>query len=245
MAEQEREFEELLAPAAVAKALGISVATLRKYSLIVEKVTANKKHYQRNKQKARLYSQEDLADLKAFHKLAKNHGLTLQEAARQVFAVSDKKEEDLKKEQQEAQQNAVLDTQQLGKLLSALQTTIASQNNAIQALEKQVSQITQQNKELLQNQKQLQAPQDKNDRIAAMPDISGVVTDDEEIPATPEEKRKQVEADSKKTREEVRQEIMAKSKENEEKRQASANVHRTLQDMQIPRKRHWWQRFLN
>lgn len=235
MAEKKRKFEELLAPAAVAKELGISVATLRKYSLIVEKTTADKKHYQRNKQKARLYTQQDLADLRAFHKLAKNHGLTLQEAARQIFAVSDKKETDALKKAP----TTMMNTNQVVQLLSALQSTIANQNNAIQALQAQVKQITQQNEELLKNQKQLQAP--------PMPDISGIVDDDlpPQEPATPQQKREQVKADAKKTRKEVRQEIMAKSKKNEEKRQANANVHRTLQDMQIPSKQHWWQRFLN
>lgn len=40
-------------------------------------------------------------------------------------------------------------------------------------------------------------------------------------------------------------EILAKAKENAKKR-ATANVHRTLEDMQVPvAKKHWWQRFLN
>ena len=43
-------FEELEAPAKTAEELHISVATLRKYSLIVEKVTGNKDYYERTKQ---------------------------------------------------------------------------------------------------------------------------------------------------------------------------------------------------
>lgn len=91
MTSNKHEFEELAAPAAAAKELGISVATLRKYSLIVEKVTGNAEYYERTKQKARLYSKKDIKDLDDFHKLSKNNGLTLQEAARQIFAVSEKK----------------------------------------------------------------------------------------------------------------------------------------------------------
>ncbi len=84
-------FEELEAPAKTAEELHISVATLRKYSLIVEKITGNKDYYERTKQKSRLYSAKDIEDLKAFKALSKKADLTLQEAARQVFAVSDKK----------------------------------------------------------------------------------------------------------------------------------------------------------
>ena len=39
MTTNKHDFEELAAPKAAAQELGISVATLRKYSLIVEKVT--------------------------------------------------------------------------------------------------------------------------------------------------------------------------------------------------------------
>ena len=75
-------FEELEAPAKTAEELHISVATLRKYSLIVEKVTGNKDYYERTKQKSRLYSAKDIEDLKAFKALSKKADLTLQEAAR-------------------------------------------------------------------------------------------------------------------------------------------------------------------
>ena len=91
MTTNKHDFEELAAPKAAAQELGISVATLRKYSLIVEKVTGNADYFARTKQKARLYHQKDIDDLKAFHRLSKNSGLTLQEAARQIYAVSEKK----------------------------------------------------------------------------------------------------------------------------------------------------------
>ena len=54
------DFEELAAPKAAAEELGISVATLRKYSLIVEKVTGNPNYFARTKQKARLYHQKNI-----------------------------------------------------------------------------------------------------------------------------------------------------------------------------------------
>ena len=138
-------FEELEAPAKTAEELHISVATLRKYSLIVEKVTGNKDYYERTKQKSRLYSAKDIEDLKAFKALSKKADLTLQEAARQIFAVSDKKAEEAKKaakvQKEVATKTATVDADQVVKLLTMLQNTIASQNQAIQDLQKQVARV--------------------------------------------------------------------------------------------------------
>ena len=131
MTTNKHDFEELAAPKAAAKELGISVATLRKYSLIVEKVTGNSNYFARTKQKARLYHQKDIDDLKAFHHLSKNSGLTLQEAARQIYAVSEKGEEPKVKEPVHYTANDVMDTQQVVKLLNTLQKTISNQNEAI------------------------------------------------------------------------------------------------------------------
>lgn len=139
-------FEELEAPAKTAEELHISVATLRKYSLIVEKVTGNKDYYERTKQKARLYSAKDIEDLKAFKALSKKSDLTLQEAARQVFAISDKKTEEAKKsaklQKEVATNTATVDADQVVKLLTMLQNTIASQNKAIEDLQKQVAPLS-------------------------------------------------------------------------------------------------------
>lgn len=234
--------KELFAPAATAKELKISVATLRKYSLIVEKVTGKNDYYQRTKQKARLYSKQNIADLKAFHQLARTRGLTLQEAAQQIFGITDKKSEDKKKQDAAEQQQAeaLLDTHQVVNLLKALQQTITSQNQAIMSLQKQVNEISAQNKTLLDEQKKLAAPNE--DKFAELPDISGVVTDDDNDEPSAEEKREQVQADTNKSKAEVHDEILSKSKENAAKR-ASENVHRTLADMQLPKKKHWWDIF--
>ena len=182
MTTNKHDFEELAAPKAAAKELGISVATLRKYSLIVEKVTGNSNYFARTKQKARLYHQKDIDDLKAFHHLSKNSGLTLQEAARQIYAVSEKGEEPKVKEPVRYTSNDVMDTQQVVKLLNTLQKTISNQNEAISSLQKQLNVIQKQNEDLIEAQKQLAAPKDNSDKIAALPDISGVVDDDDEKP---------------------------------------------------------------
>lgn len=238
------DFEELAAPKAAAEKLGISVATLRKYSLIVEKVTGNPNYFARTKQKARLYHQKDIDDLKAFHRLSKNSGLTLQEAARQIYAVSDKKDEKPKEEPKKATpytSRDVMDTKEVVKLLNTLQQTISNQNEAISSLQKQLNVIQKQNQDLIEAQKQLAAPKDNSDKIAALPDISGMVSDDEPK-KNAAEKREEVKEDMHKSQEEMHDEIISKAKENAKKR-ATANVHRTLEDMQLPeRKEHWWQR---
>ena len=238
------DFEELGAPKAAAEELGISVATLRKYYLIVEKVTGNPNYFARTKQKARLYHQKDIDDLKAFHLLSKNSGLTLQEAARQIYAVSDKKDEKTKEEPKKATpytSRDVMDTKEVVKLLNTLQQTISNQNEAISSLQKQLNVIQKQNQDLIEAQKQLAAPKDNSDKIAALPDISGMVSDDEPKKDAAE-KREEVKEDMHKSQEEMHDEIISKAKENAKKR-ATANVHRTLEDMQLPeRKEHWWQR---
>lgn len=241
MTTNKHNFEELAAPKAAAKELGISVATLRKYSLIVERVTGKADYFARTKQKARLYHQKDIDDLKAFHRLSKNSGLTLQEAARQIYAVSEKDETPVAKTKTEYTPQDVMDTQQVVKLLNTLQKTISNQNEAISSLQKQLNVIQKQNEDLIKAQKQLAAPKDNTDKIEALPDISGIVPDDKK-PKDPEEKREEVKEDMHKSQAEMHDEIISKAKENAKKR-ATANVHRTLEDMQLPeQKEHWWQR---
>lgn len=232
MTSNKHDFEELDAPAAAAEKLGISVATLRKYSLIVEKVTGNKDYFERSKQRARLYHKKDIDDLDDFHNLSKTAGLTLEEAARQIYAVSDKKTADERREAKSKPKNELMDGHQVAKLLGALQQTIANQNEAIDRLQKQLNRI----------EKQLEAPKDVDDKIAAMPDISGIVTEDDEKEESQDDKRQKVLEDKNKSEEELHDEIINKAKENAKKR-AKANVHRTLEDMQLhTTKKHWWQR---
>ena len=257
MSEDKHNFEELTAPSATAKHLHISVATLRKYSLIVEKVTGKPDYYARTKQNARLYSKQDVQDLEDFHKLAQDNGLTLQEAAQQVFAVTAKKDKPEKTEDDKKQK--VMSTSQMVKLLNALQQTIGQQNTALSNLQKQLDHIEKQNKQLLEKQKELKKPASKTtsseDDFSVLPDISGIVTNADDItdvdempdtkPLTAAEKRAQVAQDEEKSSEQMHEEILAKAKENAEKG-ASANTHRTLADMQVePEKTHWWQRFLD
>lgn len=251
MTKDKHDFEELTAPAATAKELQISFATLRKYSLIVEKVAGKPDYYARTKQNARLYSKKDVQDLKDFHKLAQENGLTLQEAAQQIFAVSDKSAKE--SNAVDEPNNEVMSTPQVMKLLNALQQTIGQQNSALAKLQKQLNRIEKQNKDLLTRQKELENSSAKEADFASLPDISGIVTDDlatapifaeENKPLTPAEKRAQVANDEQKSSKEVHDEILSKAQENAQK--STVNAHRTLSDMQVePEKKHWWQKFID
>lgn len=73
-------------PAQLAKSLHISVPTLRKYSLLIEKITDNRRYFARNKQNVRTYSEANLKDLQHLVTLSKQKNMTLQSAAQQIFA---------------------------------------------------------------------------------------------------------------------------------------------------------------
>lgn len=234
MTKDEHDFEELTAPAATAKELQISVATLRKYSLIIEKVTSKPNYYARTKQNARLYSKKDIQDLKDFHKLAQDNGLTLREAAQQIFAISDKNQESHEKDDDKKQE--VMTASQVMKLLTALQQTIGQQNAALKKMQKQLNQVEKQNQDLLTKQQKLGTSTANEDDFASLPDISGIVADNNLT--------SKIDDDGAKSSEQVHEEILSKAKENAEKQ--VVNEHRTLSDMQVEtEKKHWWQKFFD
>jgi DNA-binding transcriptional MerR regulator len=243
MASDKHNFEELTAPAATAKKLHVSVATLRKYSLIVERVTGRPDYYPRTKQKARLYSKQDVQDLQDFHKLAQENGLTLQEAAQQIFAVSEQNQNSIGGI--DSHNQGTMTAPQTMKLLNALQQTIMQQNTALKDLQEQLNRIEAQNKELLEK-----SNNQEHDLTTYLPDISGIVDNDLDDQKDPEsitvaEKRSQIIHDQHKSSEQVHEEILAKAQENAQK-SSTSNEYRTLADMQLePEKSHWWQRFLN
>ncbi len=83
---------KFLTPAQAAEILGISVATLRKYSLIVEHSTNNPGYFERNKQNNRLYTQKNLDDFNKMVELGHGPKMTLQSAAAQIYPISDDSE---------------------------------------------------------------------------------------------------------------------------------------------------------
>ncbi|MEW1746833.1 transcriptional regulator [Lactobacillus gasseri] len=214
-------FEELEAPAKTAEELHISVATLRKYSLIVEKVTGNKDYYERTKQKSRLYSAKDIEDLKAFKALSKKA-----EEAKKAAKV----------QKEVATKTATVDADQVVKLLTMLQNTIASQNQAIQDLQKQVARVEAQNKKLIDRSHQLAEPESTDSQ--------------KEVQSNKDQEAANKITEEQKSDQEVHEEILRKARENEEKRRkqkVEENIHRTLAQMQIrpKKKHHWWDRFFN
>lgn len=82
----------LLTPAQAAKDLGISVATLRKYSLIVERTTKNNQYFERNSQNNRLYTSKNIEDFKEMVKLSHGPKMTLETSAMQIYPTADVKE---------------------------------------------------------------------------------------------------------------------------------------------------------
>lgn len=77
--------EALYRPAEVAEKLDISVATLRKYSLLVEKETHQESYFMRNDQNTRMYHDQDVADFETLIKQSKETGVTLQQAVQEIF----------------------------------------------------------------------------------------------------------------------------------------------------------------
>lgn len=100
----------LLTPAQAAKDLGISVATLRKYSLIVERTTDNSKYFERNSQNNRLYTQKNIEDFKEMVKLSHGPKMTLETSAAQIYPVTEENKQAEVKQDDE---------------ISKMQTTIA------------------------------------------------------------------------------------------------------------------------
>ena len=273
--------EKMLVTSQVAKQLGISVATLRKYSSEIEQVTGNHMYFVRNNKQSRMYTPQNVRLLQTVLTLINQKKLPYKEAISQLFEVhaSDKMPQvnkvnssynmiDAKQvvqllgmlqktiEQQNvaisglkaqmeqlSQQNSqlfevhasdkmpqvnkvnssynMIDAKQVVQLLGMLQKTIEQQNVAISGLKAQMEQLSQQNSQLLID---LNSKKDKevDPKILAMPDISGV----EPI-------------NSSESAETIHEEILRKARENQQKH-PNITMHRTLADMQLKDKHHWW-----
>ncbi|MFD1417752.1 MerR family transcriptional regulator [Companilactobacillus keshanensis] len=81
--------ENFLTPAQAAKELGISVATLRKYSLIVEHTTENANYFERNSQNNRLYTSTNLDGFKKMVELGHEPKMTLDLAAQKIYPTTE------------------------------------------------------------------------------------------------------------------------------------------------------------
>ena len=131
----------LLTPAQAAKDLGISVATLRKYSLIVEKTTANSKYFERNSQNNRLYTQKNIDDFKEMVKLSHGPKMTLETSAAQIYPAADAKES--------------ADTKQNDEI-AGLQETVAKLESANKKRELTIKELQQELNDAQKSKEQLQ-----------------------------------------------------------------------------------------
>lgn len=235
--EDKQHFEELATQDEAAKKLGISVATLRKYSLIIEDATNNRQHYIRTRRNSRLYSERNIVELKTLKKLAKENKLTLQDAAKQMFLISEKNDPKAGQLENLTHNGALIDAKQVVNLLNMLQQTIVNQNKAIQDLQAQITRIEKQNQQLIDSSHQLPSKatvaKEKTNEPNNTMQLNG------KSKSQSPDQNKSSEED--KAAKEAREEILRKARENQQKR-AQQNVHRTLAEMQIRQKRHWWQK---
>lgn len=81
----EKSLVDLLTPAQAAEELGVNVTTLRKYSLLIEKVAANDAFFARKNNKRRNYTKKNIEDLKAMIELSQRDDMTLELAAQSLF----------------------------------------------------------------------------------------------------------------------------------------------------------------
>lgn len=207
------EVSEQMKTSEAAKQLGVSEATLRKYSQIVEKVTANPAYFSHVKN-ARRYSAENLADLKKMQEMNKE-GKTLDQAAQELFAGEDSKADELQE----------------------LKKNLAQKDEEIAALKAQVAELAQ----AMAPAENKADPADDVLDLPDFDDLEDLGEAKEpDRPLTAEEKRAQVVADMGKSTEEVRRDIMDKVQENAQKARPE---FRTLADMQLKSKKTpWWKK---
>lgn len=143
----------LLTPAQAAKDLGISVATLRKYSLIVERTTENSQYFERNTQNNRLYTQKNIEDFKEMVKLSHGPKMTLETAAVQIYPAADVK--------------ADTDTTKQNDEVVELQTTVAKLESENKKRELTIKDLQQELADAQKAKEQLQAELDTLKQQAA------------------------------------------------------------------------------
>jgi len=143
----------LLTPAQAAKDLGISVATLRKYSLIVERTTENSQYFERNTQNNRLYTQKNIEDFKEMVKLSHGPKMTLETAAVQIYPAADVKTD--------------TDTTKQNDEVAELQTTVAKLESENKKRELTIKDLQQELADAQKAKEQLQAELDTLKQRAA------------------------------------------------------------------------------
>lgn len=221
-------FEEVKTPSQVAKSLSISVATLRKYSLLIEKTTGQSNYFERNKQNMRLYTKANVSELRKLIRLSKKDGMTLNDAVIQLYGISDASTPQVSPvvhaNNQNQSQNQNLPSTQLAEMLTNMNQLVEEQAKTIKELQDQLTNVQKQNAVILTKLDDSPLFESNEEAIS---DVKHHVT------KTQTEKQYVTE-----------KQVLADPNVAEE----SPQVHpRTLADMQVPseRKPHWWQRFFD
>lgn len=211
---------KFLTPAQAAEILGISVATLRKYSLIVEHSTNNTGYFERNKQNNRLYTQKNLDDFSKMVELGHGPKMTLQSAAKQIYPVSEAVEETAG-DSSNGTHNAQVAN--LENTIKELRANIDQQDRVIQNLSRKIIKLQEQN------------PSDKKMDSEDAEKLEKEKKYQEHLQKAREAKVKKEKADA---------ENKAKAEEKEESGE-DASID-TLANMQVnsEKKAHWWDRFI-
>ncbi|MQS89175.1 hypothetical protein [Companilactobacillus mishanensis] len=216
-----KKTNKFLTPAQAAEMLGISVATLRKYSLIVEHSTKNSGYFERNKQNNRLYTQKNLDDFNKMVELGHGPKMTLESAAKQIYPVS-----------------AATETQVSSKSNGTHNAQVANLENTIKELRANVDQQEKIIKNLNKKIKTLEAGEATKSTTekAAATTKSSSTDSDEKYQAY----LKQVRAAKAKKEKETN--IDETSKQSSEKDSSL----KTLVNMQVnnEKKPHWWNKFM-
>lgn len=159
--------EEYQTPRQTADQLGISPQTLRAYSGLVEKVTQRADFFHRDQNNGRLYSAQNLADLKRVNAIKKEHNKTLNDAIREVFdqqIIKDKQADDMPTPDTAADK------------ANATQAVVAAQNNqqvasndGLAPILYTLKQLSDQNNDVIDQIKKMQAQLDEtNDKYAQL-----------------------------------------------------------------------------
>lgn len=81
----ENNLLDLLTPAQAAEELEVNVTTLRKYSLLVEKVTGDDAFFARKNNKRRNYTHQNISDFRQMLEISQKEDMTLELAVEDVF----------------------------------------------------------------------------------------------------------------------------------------------------------------
>ncbi|WP_125771000.1 hypothetical protein [Companilactobacillus furfuricola] len=213
---------KFLTPAQAAEILGISVATLRKYSLIVEHSTNNSGYFERNKQNNRLYTQKNLDDFSKMVELGHGPKMTLQTAAKQIYPVSEATVESAG-DSSNGTHNAQVAN--LENTIKELRANIDQQDRVIQNLSRKIIKLQENNSGDAELNGEDEAKLEKEKKYQ-------------------EHLQKAREAKVKKEKAEAENKA-AKKADSEEESGEDASID-TLANMQVnsEKKAHWWDRFI-